>query len=93
MVVAKKLVGLSVISSDAKRLGEIVGTEVDTDSWKVTHLHVDLTDESIRALSYKKPFLGGINICLPIAYVSKVKDVVALKITLDDVKKSPECKQ
>lgn len=92
MVKAKQLVNLSVITSDAQKLGQVIGTDVDTDSWTVTHLHVGLTDESVRALSYKKPLLGGINICLPVAYVSKVKDVVALKTSMSELKDTPECK-
>lgn len=92
MVKAKNLVSLSVITSDAKNLGHVIGTEVDTETWKVTHVHVSLTDESIRALSYKKPMLGGINICLPVSYVSRVMDVVTLKTAIDEMKNIPECK-
>lgn len=92
MVKAKQLVSLSVITSDAQKLGQVIGTDVDTESWTVTHLHVGLTEESIRALSYKKPWLGGIDICLPVAYVGKVKDVVTLKTSMSELKETPECK-
>lgn len=80
-----------MITSDAQTLGHVVGTDVDTESWKVTHLSINLTDESIRALSYKKPLLGGISICLPVSYVSKVKDVVTLKSPMHELKNTPEC--
>ncbi len=92
MVKAKQLVSLSAITSDAQKLGQVTATDVDTDSWTVTHLHIDLTDEMIRSLAYKKPFMGGINVCLPVAYVSKVKDVVALNIPVAELKNVPECK-
>ena len=92
MVRARQLVGLNVITSDAQNVGQVIGTDVDTDTWKVTHVRIDLTEESIRALSYKKPFLGSVNICLPVSYVNKVKDVVTLKADIDELKEVPECK-
>jgi len=92
MVSARKLVGLTVVTSDAARLGQVDGTEMDTESWKVTHLRIDLTDDSIRQLGLKKPFMGGIRICLPVSHVSKVGDVVTLKPSMEEVRNTPECK-
>ena len=92
MVRAKNLVGLPVITSDATRLGQVEGTELDTNSWKVTHIRVDLTDSAIQEFGLKKPFMGGIRICLPISRVNKVADVVTLKPTLAEVRNTPECK-
>ena len=92
MVRARNMVGLPVVTSDAAKLGKVDGTELDTESWKVTHIRIDLTDDSIRELGLKKPFLGGIRICLPVAHVSKVGDVVTLKPSLAEVKNTPECK-
>ncbi|MBU0624367.1 MAG: PRC-barrel domain-containing protein [Candidatus Thermoplasmatota archaeon] len=91
MVRAKSMIGLSVITSDAVRLGQVDGTELDTDSWKVTHLRIDLTDDSIRELGLKKPFMGGIRVCLPVSHVIKLGDVVTLKTSLAEVKNIPEC--
>ncbi|MGD9962422.1 MAG: hypothetical protein AB7S97_00760 [Thermoplasmata archaeon] len=90
---AKQLVSLSVITSDAQKLGQVMATDVDTETWKVTHLHIGLTDDSIRALSYKKPLLGGVSVCLPVTYVNGVKDVVTLKTSITDLKNAPECKE
>lgn len=81
-----------MITSDASMLGRIDGTEVDTDQWKVTHIRIDLTDDAIRSLGMKKPFMGGIRICLPVSYVTKLGDVATLKIPLAEVKNVPECK-
>jgi len=92
MVSAKNLVGLTVVTSDASKLGQVDGTEMDTESWKVTHLRIDLTDDSIRQLGLKKPFMGGIRICLPVSHVSKVGDVVTLKPSMEEVRNTPECK-
>ncbi|MBU0685038.1 MAG: hypothetical protein KJ653_04220 [Candidatus Thermoplasmatota archaeon] len=81
-----------MITSDATKLGKVDGTEVDTESWKVTHLRIDLTDDSIRELGLKKPFMGGIRICLPVSHVSKMGDVATLNISLAEVRNTPECK-
>jgi len=93
MVTANKLNGTSVITADAYTLGEVDGTNVDTETWKVTHLQIQLNDEAARELAFKKPFLGSVRICLPISYISKVGDVVTLKTDLSEVKSAPECKQ
>lgn len=92
MVRARSLVGLTVITSDATKLGQVDGTELDTDSWKTTHLRIDLSDYSIRELGLKKPFMGGIRVCLPVTHVGKVGDVVNLKLTMVEVRDTPECK-
>jgi sporulation protein YlmC with PRC-barrel domain len=92
MVQAKNLVGLSVITADATKLGKVDGTEVDTESWKTTHIRIDLSDDSIRELGLKKPFMGGIRICLPVTHVGTVGDVVNLKLNIAEVRNTPECK-
>jgi len=92
MVRAKNLVGLPVVTSDASTLGKVDGTELDVDTWKVTHLRVDLNDDSARLLSLKKPFMGGIRIGLPVSQILKVGDVVNLNVTLSQIRESPESK-
>jgi sporulation protein YlmC with PRC-barrel domain len=92
MVQAKNLVGLSVITADATELGRVDGTELDTESWKTTHLRIDLSDDSIRELGLKKPFMGGIRICLPVTHVGTVGDVVNLRLNMEEVRNTPECK-
>lgn len=92
MVHARNLVGLPVITSDATTIGKVDGTELDADSWKVTHIRVDITDDSARLLNLKKPFMGGIRISLPVSRILKVGDVVNLNSTLSVIKESDELK-
>ena len=87
-----KLDGMKVVSLDAFRVGEISGIEIDTKRWDVTHIHIELTDEAIKELSFKKPIFGNINICLPIGYVKAIGDFVTLSRKLDGLKRIPECK-
>lgn len=92
MVHAKNLVGLPVITSDATTIGKVDGTELDSDSWMVTHVRVDLSDDSVRLLGLKKPFMGGIRISLPVSRILKVGDVVNLNSTLSEIRDSTEVK-
>jgi len=73
-------------------LGEIDGSNVDTNSWKLTHLKVELTDEATRELGFSKPMLGSIKLCLPIENVAGFGDVVTLNKSLIDLKGISECK-
>ncbi len=83
---------MNVITADAYILGEIEGTEIDTVAWKVTHLRVALTEETVQEFGLKKPFLSSIRICLPTSYVNKFGNVVTLNQNLQDLKGIPECK-
>jgi len=93
MVTISKMNGMKVITVDAFTLGEIDGAVADTDQWKITHLHVDLTEESLRELGLKKPFLGTIKICLPVNVIGKFGDVITLKSSLQELRNIPECKE
>ncbi len=87
-----KLNGVNVITANSFTLGEIDGSNVDTNSWKLTHLKVELTDEAIRELGFSKPMLGSVKLCLPIENVAGFGDVVTLNKSLIDLKGISECK-
>ena len=87
-----KLNGVNVITANSFTLGEIDGSNVDTNSWRLTHLKVELTDEAIRELGFSKPMLGSIKLCLPIENVAGFGDVVTLNKSLIDLKGISECK-
>jgi len=87
-----KLDGMDVVTLDGFKAGEISGMELDTKNWEATHLHIELSDEAIRELGYKKPLLGHITICLPVGYIKAVGNVVTLTRNLKGLDKIPECK-
>ena len=92
MISVSKLNGKRVITKNAYTLGEVEGANVDTDNWKVTHIHVSLTDEATKELGLKKPFLGSIKVCLPVNVVKAFGDVITLKMPLQELKNINECK-
>ncbi len=87
-----KLNGMTVITANAHILGEVDGAEVDTDIWEVTHLEVSLTNEAIKELGFKKPFLGSMKVCLPVTVIKEFGDVITLKNSLQELKNLKECK-
>ena len=87
-----KFDGMKVVSLDAKDVGEVSGLEIETKDWKVTHIHIELTDNAIKELNIRKPLIGHVNICFPVGYIKKVGDVITLSRNLDGLKKIPECR-
>jgi len=87
-----KLNGTKVITANAYVLGEVDGAHVDIDTWKVTHLDVNLTNETTKELGFKKPFLGSMKICLPVTIIKEFGDVITLENSLQELKNLKECK-
>jgi sporulation protein YlmC with PRC-barrel domain len=80
------VIGKRVIGANAYTLGEVTGADVDTEKWQITHLHVSLTDEAIRELGFKKPFLGSVIVCLPIDIIQATGDVVSLGKSINELR-------
>jgi sporulation protein YlmC with PRC-barrel domain len=93
MTSVSKLMGKRVIGANAYLLGEVNGADVDTAKWQVTHLHVSLTDEAIRELGFKKPFMGSVTVCLPVSLVLAVGDVITLNKGIKELKDVVEPKK
>ncbi len=88
-----ELTDRQVITADAYNLGDVIGAEVDTKAWKITHLNVSLSDDATRELGFKKPFLGHVDVCLPVELVQAYGDVITLRKDLANLKELPECKR
>ncbi|MBN2066148.1 MAG: hypothetical protein JW771_04995 [Candidatus Thermoplasmatota archaeon] len=87
-----QLDGMKVVSLDAKNVGEISGVEIDEKKWVVTHVHIELSDDAIKQLDFKKPFMGKVTICFPVGFITKVGDVISLSRTLEGLRRIPECR-
>jgi sporulation protein YlmC with PRC-barrel domain len=87
MILTRKLQGRKVISRDAKTVGEVSGTYVDVNNWKITNLLIDLSDQTIELFGYKKPtpIIGSVSACLPISAVKVVGDVITLNTTFSEL--------
>jgi len=87
-----KIDGMDVVTVDGFNAGDVSGMNINTKKWEVTHLYIELSNDAIKELNYKKPILGSITICLPVAYIKAVGTVVTLSRPLKDLDKRPECK-
>jgi sporulation protein YlmC with PRC-barrel domain len=84
-----KISGMFVICAGGFDLGEINGLELNTITWKITHLHVKLSKAASEDLGFKKRFRSS-TVCVPISLVSQFGDNVLLNKTLDELTKNPE---
>jgi sporulation protein YlmC with PRC-barrel domain len=81
------LLGKNVVAEDARLVGAVTGVEVELmPKWEITHLHVSLTEDTTRELGYKKPFLGSVNVILPVSIIKAVGDVISLDKKIGDLK-------
>ena len=90
-----KLVGMKVITAKAYILGEVKGAEVDVDNWRITHLHVKLTDKAAIDLGFKKRFRSS-TVCMPITLINEVGEVVTIDKSLEELSRIievVECKE
>jgi len=79
MVNVNVLLGKTVVGDDARLIGSVTGVEVELlPNWQITHLHVSLTEETTRELGYKKPFLGSVEVLIPISIVKAIGDMISL---------------
>lgn len=86
MTTFSKVMGKRVIGANAYMLGEVMGADVDTGKWQVTHLHVSITDDAARELGFKKPFMGSVVVCLPVSLIQAVGDVITLNKGIDELR-------
>ena len=84
--------GIHVITADAITLGEIDGARVNTKTWQITSLDVELTKEATLELGFKKPMFGSLTVCVPIETVMRVGDVITLNKSILEFKNLKECK-
>lgn len=92
MVKASKLNGKKVVTTNAFVVGTVEGTELDMNTWQVTHLHIGLTSEATQQLGFRKPFLGGVTVCLPVSHIQAVHHVITLNKSFQELKETEECK-
>lgn len=88
----KDLLMKSVLTSDAYDVGTVNDFQLSLEDWKVSMVGVTLNAQSKKDLGIKKIALTGVTLCIPIAHVDKVGDMVTLRIDFDHLKDLPECK-
>jgi len=86
MVSVNVLFGKNVVGEDARAIGESTGAQIDLPRWLITHIQVKLTDEVTRELGYRKPFLGSVEVLLPVEFVKAVGDIISVNKSIKELK-------
>jgi len=86
MVSVNALFGKNVVGEEAIIIGESTGAQIDLPRWLITHIQVKLTDEVTRELGYKKPFLGSVEVLLPVGFVKAVGDIISVNKSIKELK-------
>ena len=91
----EEIMGLQVVTSGAKIIGEVKGAKVDTATWMIKFLNVKLTGDAAESLGMKKRFRSS-KICIPVSMVQAVAHVVTISRSIEELESSQEiaeCKE
>jgi sporulation protein YlmC with PRC-barrel domain len=89
LVSVDSLSGKNVIGTGGTVIGEVKGAEVNTSTWAVTHLQVKLTSAASDLLGFKKRF-GSSSVCMPVALISAVGDVVTIGTDINELSRNSQ---
>jgi sporulation protein YlmC with PRC-barrel domain len=79
MLRLEDIIGIEVLSSDAKVVGTVEGVAVDTENWRVGALKIMITKGVEANLNVKKPLFGAARTAFHTDRVDSIKDVAKLK--------------
>lgn len=85
----EEIMGLQVVTSGAHIIGEVIGTQVDTETWAIKYLNVKLSSEAAESLGMKMRFKSS-KICIPVSWIQAVAHVVTISRSLEELKSSHE---
>jgi sporulation protein YlmC with PRC-barrel domain len=75
-----------VISSEGKKVGDLVGVILETRVWTVTGVKVEVDKEMAAYLGIKKKMLKAPLVTITTDRISGIEDVVQLKYDLESLK-------
>jgi sporulation protein YlmC with PRC-barrel domain len=75
-----------VVTKDGRKIGILVGANVDTDDWTVHSIMIEVTKEMVLELGLKKSMLKSPKTSISTSHVSLAGDIIQLNVTLDELK-------
>jgi sporulation protein YlmC with PRC-barrel domain len=85
----EEIMGLQVVTSGARIIGEVKGAKFDDTTWTIKFLNVKLTGDAAESLGMKKRFRSS-KICLPVSMVQAVAHVVTISRSIEELESSQE---
>ena len=90
MVSTEVLKGKTVVGLKGMIIGEVEGAEIDVNSWKVTQMHVSLTEDVEKQLGFKTGLIRSMIskqvVSIPIESINEVGDVVNSNVDMNKLK-------
>jgi sporulation protein YlmC with PRC-barrel domain len=84
----KEIEEKEVIGKGARLIGKVSDIEFDTNTWKITHICVEVNKNVVDDLGLKKPMIGNAKATIPIEIIDAISDRILLKNeSLDELKK------
>ena len=84
-----ELLGKSVIGTWGYHIGEVIGLDIETTTWKVTQLQLKLSNFAAKEIGVKKVFKTP-TISIPTSFVDKIGVVITLNLSIVDLKDNPD---
>jgi sporulation protein YlmC with PRC-barrel domain len=86
MLKMEDIVGLEVISADARVVGIVEGIGIDVDEWTIPALRIALKKGVEEAIGVKKPLFSSAKLYLKTSGVESISDTITLNADLTAVK-------
>lgn len=86
MLKMEDIVGLEVISADARVVGIVEGIGIDVEEWKIPALRIGLKRGVEEAIGVKKPLFSSAKLHLKTDGVESISDTITLTMNLAEVK-------
>lgn len=89
MINFEEIIGLQVVTSGARIIGEVKGAKIDAATWEIKFLNVKLTGDAAESFGMKKRFRSS-TICIPVNMVKAVAHVVTISRSMEELENSQE---
>ncbi|MCQ5376406.1 MAG: PRC-barrel domain-containing protein [Methanomassiliicoccales archaeon] len=86
MLKMEDIIGLEIVSSDARIVGMVEGVALDVENWVIPALRIGVKKGLEETIGAKKPLFSTAKILVKTDSVDSVSDTITLKIPLSEVK-------
>jgi len=76
----------NVITKDGKMIGSLIGADIETETWSVPIIKIDIEKDMIEPLGLEKSLIKGTKIKMTTDLIDLVGDIVQLKVTVSELK-------
>ncbi|MDH7509202.1 MAG: hypothetical protein QHH00_07390 [Methanomassiliicoccales archaeon] len=86
MLKMEDIIGLEIVSSDARIVGMVEGVALDVENWVIPALRIGVKKGIEETIGVKKPLFSTAKILVKTDSVDSVSDTITLKIPVSEVK-------